>query len=278
MFIYVSGPYSADEAEKLEKNIFLADEAGRSLLKKGHTPFVPHTMMKSWEQRGIPREDVLKVCRSWLERCDALLHLGSSVGADTELRRAEELGLRIFRTLDEVPQSEDIEMEGWSEQKVTAYLTEYEQCQESYRHTYQTIWQAGAIFVAVSAGIVALWDKSKGFSPWMIILAPLPFLFWYVGIFRPMNKYGELRRGILRDIERTLNKLIPGLSLKHFSEYYDYGVEMRVQFRKRFKGKNPLRWFGALAGLPVSYVVNALGVMVGLFWLVYVVGHSLGYF
>ena len=40
----------------------------------------------------------------WLVECDALLFLGSSPGADIELKAAQELGLKIYYSTDEVPE------------------------------------------------------------------------------------------------------------------------------------------------------------------------------
>lgn len=110
MFIYVSGPYSASEslsrderAEQITANIDRANEAGIALAAKGHCPFVPHTMMSGWEdQHGVPREVALGVCVKWVGRCDALLLLGRSAGADAEHNAAVHLGLPVFHTVEEV--------------------------------------------------------------------------------------------------------------------------------------------------------------------------------
>jgi hypothetical protein len=120
-----------------------------------------------------------------------------------------------------------------------ALLVEYEQCMESYRHTYQTIWQAGALFAAISAAVVAIAAKGGGSSIviamhasratyvasssssafWVSAAAPIPFLFWYLGIFLPMNGYGEVRAERLADIEKALSNGTPGLDMAHYSSY-----------------------------------------------------------
>lgn len=111
MFIYVSGPYSApasmerhEAAERVEANIAKANEAAMTLVRKGHFPFVPHTMMRGWEDRhGVPRHVALGVCLAWVARCDCMLLLGSSPGADAEHKVAVQHGLQVFRAIEEVP-------------------------------------------------------------------------------------------------------------------------------------------------------------------------------
>jgi hypothetical protein len=92
-----------------------------------------------------------------------------------------------------------------------AYLVEYQQCMESYRHTYATIWQASGLFAAISAGVVTL-----GKGPYIEIIAPIPVIFWYVGIFIPMNRYGEIRNDRLAAIEERLSEAIPDLDMRHY--------------------------------------------------------------
>lgn len=99
------------------------------------------------------------------------------------------------------------------------YLKEYEQCSESYRHTYATIWQAGALFGVVSGAIVGLSSRNGSLAPVIQVLAPLPLLFWYAGIFRPMNHYGEMRSERLAQLEELLADHVPGLEMRHFRSY-----------------------------------------------------------
>ena len=111
MYVYVSGPYSApndvpagERASIIEQNIQAANEAGLALLRAGHFPFVPHTMMAHWEDRyGVEREPALDVCIAWVRRCDGLLVLGSSAGAHAEVEAAVEAGLPIYHSLAAVP-------------------------------------------------------------------------------------------------------------------------------------------------------------------------------
>ena len=42
-------------------------------------------------------------CLVWLAQCEAILYLGPSKGADIELAEAERLGLKIYRSVSEIP-------------------------------------------------------------------------------------------------------------------------------------------------------------------------------
>ena len=108
MKIFVSGPYSAETKEERERNALKAVDAGIRLLKRGHTPFVPH--LTHWmDTRALELgyefswQHYMDYDDEWLQECEAILHLGSSKGADIELSRAKELGLRIFYDEAEIP-------------------------------------------------------------------------------------------------------------------------------------------------------------------------------
>ncbi|MCP3934581.1 MAG: DUF4406 domain-containing protein [Actinomycetia bacterium] len=112
LHIYVSGPYTPSlsdrqagrEAEAIERNVVRANRVALDLAKRGHYPFIPHTMMKGWEDvHRMSTEQILDICLKWVERCDALFFIEESTGARSELDYATKLGLRIFDDLDEVP-------------------------------------------------------------------------------------------------------------------------------------------------------------------------------
>ncbi len=109
--VYIAGPYTAVLQAEVEKNVAAAIDAGIQLLKLGHVPFIPHlTHYVDARAREIGHEisweEYIQWDIEWLKACDALLYLGSSKGADMELRAAVERGLRIFRSLDEISQVE----------------------------------------------------------------------------------------------------------------------------------------------------------------------------
>jgi hypothetical protein len=106
--IYIAGPYTAINSNDLERNAKAAIDAGIAILKKGHTPFIPHLThyvdLRAQELGiEITWEEYMKWDQGWLDKCDALLYLGSSRGADIELLRAKAKGLQIFHSLNEIP-------------------------------------------------------------------------------------------------------------------------------------------------------------------------------
>lgn len=234
MFIYISGPYSppADETDptkrenSIEENIRKANEAALLIAKKGHVPFVPHTMMKGWEDFDkVPRERAMQICHNWIEKCDAMYIIAPSAGAESERQLAVRRNLRIYRDIDDIPEASLDSSSSLSPEAIKCYLTEYHECMESYRHTYATIWQSGAVITAIYVAIVAFANISEigrgslGIPPLIQVLAPVPFLFWWWGIFRPMNRYGELRSDRLVKIEQLLNESVPELQMCHFISY-----------------------------------------------------------
>ena len=109
MIIYVASPYGRRinlRHKTREENVWRSIEAGRQLLLKGHTPFLPllyHFVHADWNK--TPREDIWhNICLVWMYKCEAVLRLeGRSIGADDEVAKAKVAGLKIYYDIDEVP-------------------------------------------------------------------------------------------------------------------------------------------------------------------------------
>lgn len=242
MFIYISGPYSPRDnitdidlkEQAIKENIKRANDVALKITNKGHIPFVPHTMMQGWEDiHRVPRDQALNICHKWVEKCDALFFMAPSKGADSERQLATKLGLPIYRSLDDIPDTKTNSSLQISPEAFQAYLVEYQECIESYRHTYGTIWQAGAFSAAIAAAIISFTGNGDLFQ----FFTPLPLIFWYLGIFIPMNRYGELRNDRLMEIEELLNDNIPSLKMRHFSKYGHYRKNKIGFFKRIYKGK-----------------------------------------
>lgn len=113
LYFYISGPYSppseAVEHNKggkiIEENIRMADDIARAIAAKGHFPFVPHTMLRGWEDiHKMPRKLIMNICHNWIERCDALYFIANSVGADSERQIAVQLDLPVYEDLKDIPE------------------------------------------------------------------------------------------------------------------------------------------------------------------------------
>jgi hypothetical protein len=103
--IFVAGPYGDNEPKKvIEKNVRTARDIGKELALKGHFPLIPHTMLHGWERDKRFTVDRFKsIDFNWLEHCDALFFIGPSPGANVEKEIATRKGLRVFTSMDEVP-------------------------------------------------------------------------------------------------------------------------------------------------------------------------------
>lgn len=108
--IYIAGPLTAETFPGMVENAEKAIDAGIQLIQKGHFPFIPHLSVwtnlrsRAFFDANISWDTWMRVDDAFLCKCDALLYLGSSRGADQELARAKELGLQIFYSVDEVPE------------------------------------------------------------------------------------------------------------------------------------------------------------------------------
>jgi hypothetical protein len=101
MLIYVSGPLTANSEEETMRNVERAVLCGAKIIEKSQNPFIPHLTYFVEKEMGDQRP-------SWfwwlardikiLRRCDGLFYLGSSPGADLELKVAKSMKffVRIF--------------------------------------------------------------------------------------------------------------------------------------------------------------------------------------
>jgi hypothetical protein len=98
-FIYVASPYTkGDVAVNVRRNL----EAADALAAAGFVPFAP-LLTHFWHLLiPHPYEFWCKQDLAWLEKCDAVVRLpGESSGAAAEVKRALELGLPIYSSVEE---------------------------------------------------------------------------------------------------------------------------------------------------------------------------------
>lgn len=111
MRIFVSGPYGFDDTldtEARRGNAVNATVLAVQLLWRGHYPFVPHLYhlaAVTAAEAGLQIHETTFVSAgiSFLKQCDAILYYLSSPGADRELEVAEQIGLDVFKDINEVP-------------------------------------------------------------------------------------------------------------------------------------------------------------------------------
>lgn len=105
MVVYICGPYTAPTRDEVQRNINVAERAGKAVLKMGHTPLIPHRISAHWDDdpEFNPEEWthtawMEKLCLPLLSKCDAILMLDgwpNSKGSVMEFEYACQLDLRI---------------------------------------------------------------------------------------------------------------------------------------------------------------------------------------
>lgn len=115
MMILIAGPYRGgtnDDPVLIKKNLDKLESVALPLFKKGHIPMIgewvalPLMHLAGSKEIGDSIWDGIQypVAHGLLEKCDAVLRIeGVSNGADQDVRIAKERGLKIYYSLDEIP-------------------------------------------------------------------------------------------------------------------------------------------------------------------------------
>jgi len=110
--IYVAGPYSARGADIhtapriVMHNVNKAIQIGNELIQRGHHVFIPHlSFYVEAASRGQYDWDIwYEIDNSFIDHwATALFYIGPSMGADMELKRAQDLLLMIYTDISQVP-------------------------------------------------------------------------------------------------------------------------------------------------------------------------------
>jgi hypothetical protein len=98
--VFIASPYTlGDVGINVKKSMDIADD----LMNIGFTPFVPLLFHFQHITHPRPYEDWIKLDLAWLSKCDCVLRLpGESSGADGEVAKAEELGIPVYYSIQEM--------------------------------------------------------------------------------------------------------------------------------------------------------------------------------
>lgn len=133
--------------------------------------------------------------------------------------------------------------------KIELYKLEYEQCVMLYRNIYEEIWKIFSYLTAIGAGLLVLGHEYL--SPGVTVsAASIPIIYWYLGIYIPMDRYGNMRLNRLADIEKILNEDYH-VKMNHFTE---------MTHREKWKFKHEKYGFGwrvCTATRILAYIVIA---------------------
>lgn len=108
MLIAVAGPYNADTEEQKAANLKEMNIAAAAVYRKGHIPVigVNASLYVADELPDADRREVISdISYAIVERCDAILMLGSSTGADHERELISSQGLPIYNSIDEITEA-----------------------------------------------------------------------------------------------------------------------------------------------------------------------------
>lgn len=115
MLIMICGPYTSGtqgNPDRIAANRERLESFALPIYEKGHLPVIGEWLALPIIRAAGGRDFSDEVFRRYqypvahrlLERCDAVLRIpGKSKGADLDVQRARQLGLRIFADLAEIP-------------------------------------------------------------------------------------------------------------------------------------------------------------------------------
>ena len=108
MIIGVAGPYSAPTEELRKKNLEAMNMAAARVFEKGHIPFIGLNMalpvVDKLDFYGDDYAAIMDISLAVIDKCDALLLLGESLGANRERDILITKGLPVYYSIDEIPQ------------------------------------------------------------------------------------------------------------------------------------------------------------------------------
>lgn len=105
MIIGVAGPYSADTEEQRLKNLILLNKAAAQLLDMGHTPLIGiNAALPVIQQSNTdnPYEAIMAISMAVIDRCEALLLIAESPGANRERDLFLSKGLPVYYNINEI--------------------------------------------------------------------------------------------------------------------------------------------------------------------------------
>ena len=106
MIIGVAGPYSAPTEEQRQKNLDAMNEAAARVLEKGHIPIIgmnaalPIVSIANIEDKY---KATMEISLAVIDKCDAILMIGESPGANTERDLVKAKGLPVYYSINEIP-------------------------------------------------------------------------------------------------------------------------------------------------------------------------------
>ena len=106
MLIAVAGPYSAETKEQRQHNLDALNEAAAAILKLGHIPLIGVNAALPVVQRLDANSDhyeaMMTISLALVDKCDAILMIGNSPGANRERDLVKAKGLPVYENVDDI--------------------------------------------------------------------------------------------------------------------------------------------------------------------------------
>ena len=106
MIIGVAGPYSADTEEQRQQNLDNMNCAAARLLEMGHIPLIGiNAALPVIRQANLDNHygAIMSISMAVIDKCEALLMIGESPGANRERDLVLSKNLPVYYKLEEVP-------------------------------------------------------------------------------------------------------------------------------------------------------------------------------
>jgi hypothetical protein len=106
LMIMVAGPYSAPTPDGRAANLAAMNRAAASLAERGHIPMIGvNAALPVLDAAGLLYTDklMMEISLALAARCDAVLQLARSHGADREVEAIRALGRPVYARLEDVP-------------------------------------------------------------------------------------------------------------------------------------------------------------------------------
>lgn len=108
LLIAVAGPYSADSEIKMKKNLDAMNEAAAKVYEKGHIPVIGvNAALFVFEKLSGENKSkaIMDISLALVDKCDALLLIGESPGANKERDLILSKGKKVYYDISEIPEA-----------------------------------------------------------------------------------------------------------------------------------------------------------------------------
>lgn len=106
MIIAVAGPYSAPDAAQRQRNLDAMNAAAARVYEMGHIPFIGVNMavpVVAQVNIADTYNVIMDISMAVIDKCDALLLIAESPGANRERDHILSKGLPVYYSLEEIP-------------------------------------------------------------------------------------------------------------------------------------------------------------------------------